>query len=57
MIGLKDWQKPLAEKMVEGNLGVNGTIVATAHKPGGVVLSVDPHGGDENYEPEEVSDE
>ena len=42
---------------VEGNLGVNGTIVATAHKPGGVVLSVDPHGGDEGYDPDESADE
>ncbi len=40
---------------VEGNLGVNGTIMVTAHRPGDVVLSIDPHGGDESYDPEEVS--
>jgi hypothetical protein len=42
---------------VEGNLGVNGTIMVTEHKPCDVVLSIDPHGGDENYDPEKVSDE
>lgn len=42
---------------VEGNLGVNGTITVTAHKPGDVVLSIDPHDGDEEYDPEDDSDE
>lgn len=42
---------------VEGNLGVNGTVTVTAHKPGDVVLSIDPHDGDEEYDPEEDSDE
>lgn len=35
---------------VEGNLGVNGTVMVTAHRPSDVVLSIDPHGGDENYD-------
>ena len=35
---------------VEGNNGVNPTICVTAHKPGDVVLSIDPHEGDEEYE-------
>ena len=34
---------------VEGNLGVNGTITVTAHRPGDVVLSIDPNMGDEDY--------
>ena len=42
---------------VEGNLGVNGTIMVTAHRPGDVVLSIDPHGGDEGYDPDESADE
>ena len=37
---------------VEGNLGVNGTITVTAHRPGDVVLSIDPHGGDQDYDPD-----
>ena len=41
---------------VEGNNGVNPTICVTAHKPGDVVLSIDPHEGDENYDPEEPDD-
>ena len=39
---------------VEGNNGVNASIMLTAHKPGDIVLSIDPHEGDENYDPEEV---
>ena len=42
---------------VEGNLGVNGTITVTAHRPGDAVLSIDPHGGDEGYDPDESADE
>ena len=42
---------------VEGNLGVNGTIMVTAHRPGYVVLSIDPHGGDEGHDPDESADE
>lgn len=42
---------------VEGNLGVNGTIMVTAHRPGDAVLSIDPHGGDEGYDPDESADE
>ena len=42
---------------VEGSLGVNGTIMVTAHRPGDVVLSIDPHGGDEGYDPGESADE
>lgn len=34
-----------------------GTIMVTAHRPGDVVLSIDPHGGDEGYDPDESSDE
>lgn len=34
---------------VEGNLGVNGTITVTAHRPGDVVLSIDLNKGDEDY--------
>lgn len=35
---------------VEGNNSVNPTICVTAHKPGDVVLSIDPHEGDEEYD-------
>ena len=34
-----------------------GTIMVTAHRPGDVVLSIDPHGGDEGYDPDESADE
>lgn len=34
---------------VEGNDGVNGNVCLTWHRPGDVVLSIDPHGGDESY--------
>ena len=37
---------------VEGNNGVNGDVCVCAHKPGDVVLSIDPHAGDEEYDPE-----
>lgn len=36
---------------VEGNLGVNGVITVTAHKPDDVILAIDPHCGDEEYDP------
>ena len=42
---------------VEGNLGVNGTTMVTAHRPGDVVLSIDPHGGGEGYDSDESADE
>ena len=35
---------------VEGNLGVNHRIMLVAHKPGDVVLAVDMHGGDMDYD-------
>lgn len=34
---------------VEGNLGVNATVMVTAHRPEDVVLSIDEHGGDMGY--------
>lgn len=37
---------------VEGNNGVNGDVVVTAHKPEDVVLSIDPNAGDPDYEEE-----
>lgn len=37
---------------VEGNNGVNGDLCVSAHRPGDVVLSIDPHMGDESYDPE-----
>ena len=37
---------------VEGNNGVNGDVCVCAHKPRDVVLSIDPHAGDEEYDPE-----
>ena len=37
---------------VEGNNGVNGNVCVCAHKPWDVVLSIDPHAGDEEYDPE-----
>ena len=37
---------------VEGNNGVNGDVCVCAHKPGDVVLSIDPHAGDKSYDPE-----
>ena len=37
---------------VEGNNGVNGDVCVCAHKPGDVVLSIDPNAGDEEYDPE-----
>ena len=37
---------------VEGNNGVNGDVCVCAHMPGDVVLSIDPHAGDEEYDPE-----
>lgn len=36
---------------VEGNNGVNPSMMVTAHKPGDIVLSIDPHEGDEEYDP------
>jgi len=39
---------------VEGNLGIVGEMTLVAHKPGDVVLAIDPHGGDEDYDPEEA---
>ena len=38
---------------VEGNLGVNSTLTVTAHKAGDVILAIDPHGGDEEYDADE----
>lgn len=37
---------------VEGNNGVNGDVCITWHKPEDVVLSIDPHYGDEEYRDE-----
>ena len=37
---------------VESNNGDNGNVCVCAHKPGDVVLSIDPHMGDESYDPE-----
>ena len=37
---------------VEGNNGVNGDVCVCAHRPGDAVLSIDPHAGDEEYDPE-----
>lgn len=37
---------------VEGNNGVNPTIMVAAHKPGDVVLAIDPHDGDYDYAPD-----
>lgn len=37
---------------VEGNLGVISDVQVTDHKRGDIVLSVDPHSGDEEYEGE-----
>ena len=34
---------------VEGNLGVNATILVVAHRPEDVVLAIDEHGGDMTY--------
>lgn len=41
----------------EGNLGVNGVVTVMAHRPGDVVLYIDPHGGDKKYDPDESADE
>lgn len=38
---------------VEGNNGVVGEMTVVAHRPGDVVLAIDPHSGDESYDPEE----
>lgn len=38
---------------VEGNLGVNPMVTVVAHKADDIVLAVDPHEGDEMYDPEE----
>jgi hypothetical protein len=38
---------------VEGNLGVNHDIMLVAHKPGDVLLAVDMHGGDMDYDADE----
>lgn len=38
---------------VEGNNGVNPNMMVTAHKPGDIVLSIDPHEGDEEYDPDD----
>lgn len=37
---------------VEGNNGVVGEMTVAAHRPGDVVLAIDPHSGDESYDPE-----
>lgn len=37
---------------IEGNLGVISDVQVTDHKRGDIVLSVDPHSGDEEYEGE-----
>jgi len=37
---------------VEGNLGVNPTLTVVAHKPGDVVIAIDEHGGDMDYDPD-----
>ena len=37
---------------VEGNLGVISDVQVTDHRRGDIVLSVDPHSGDEEYEGE-----
>lgn len=41
---------------VEGNMGVNGDVCLTWHKPGDVVLSIDPNAGDQTYGDEPSSD-
>lgn len=38
---------------VEGNNGVVGEMMVAAHRSGDIVLAIDPHSGDESYEPEE----
>ena len=40
---------------VEGNLGVNSNILLAAHKPGDVLLAVDPNMGDEDYDADDDS--
>lgn len=37
---------------VEGNNGVNGDVCLGPHKAKDIVLSIDPHMGDESYDPE-----
>lgn len=37
---------------VEGNNGVVGEILVSAHKPGDIVLDVDVNSGDLDYDPE-----
>lgn len=39
---------------VEGNNGVNGNVCVTCHRPGDIVLSIDPNAGDRSYEEEIV---
>lgn len=36
---------------VEGNLGVNHRVLVAAHKPGDVILEIDPNCGDLRYDP------
>ena len=40
---------------VAGNLGVNANILLAAHKPGDVLLAVDPNEGDEDYDADDDS--
>ena len=37
---------------VEGNNPTAGNVVLTWHRPGDIVLSIDPHSGDREYEAE-----
>lgn len=41
---------------VEGNMGVNGDVCLAWHKPGDVVLSIDPNAGDQTYGDKPSSD-
>ena len=47
------WQYAWKVRGVEGNNGVVGEMTVAAHRPGDVVLAIDPHSGDEDYDPEE----
>ena len=38
---------------VEGNNPTAGDVMLTWHRPGDIVLSIDPHSGDYSYETEE----
>jgi hypothetical protein len=53
LVGTPEFPKGLDTRIcigdVEGNLGVNATVMVTAHRPEDVVLSIDEHGGDMGY--------